>query len=103
MISVALIHGKMTKTPATALKPQALLCTDSSAAAPQIVDWFVLRWPLEVTIEEARAYLGTETQRQVSDLAMLLTTPARLGIFALVTLFADHLLQGQRPSTRQDA
>ena len=89
--------------PATALQPQALLCTDCGAAAAQIVEWFVLRWQLEVTFEEARAHLGIETQRQWSDLAILRTTPALLGLFSLVTLFAHHLLQGQQPSTRQAA
>jgi hypothetical protein len=29
--------------PATALQPQALLCTDCGVAAAQIVEWFVLR------------------------------------------------------------
>lgn len=89
--------------PATALQPQALLCTDSAATAPQIVEWFVLRWQLEVTFEEARAHLGIETQRQWSNLAILRTTPALLGLFSLVTLFAHHLLQGQQPPTRQAA
>src|SRR5215211_1143967 len=89
--------------PATALQPQALLCTDCGAAAPQIVEWFVLRWQLEVTFEEARTHLGIETQRQWSDLAILRTTPALLGLFSLVTLFAHHLLQGQQPPTRQAA
>jgi hypothetical protein len=65
------------------------------------VECFVLRWPLEVTFEEARAHLGIETQRQWSDLAILRTTPALLGLFSLVTLFAHHLLQGQQPATRQ--
>ena len=50
-----------------------------NAAAAQIVEWFVLRWQLEVTFEEARAHLGIETQRQWSDLAILRTTPALLG------------------------
>jgi hypothetical protein len=89
--------------PATALQPQALLCTDCGAAAPQIVAWFVLRWQLEVTFEEARTHLGIETQRQWSDLAILRTTPALLGLFSLVTLFAHHLLQGQQLPTRQAA
>lgn len=56
-----------------------------------------------VTFEEARAHLGIETQRQWSDLAILRTTPALLGLFSLVTLFAHHLLQGQQPATRQAA
>jgi hypothetical protein len=74
-------------------EPQALLSTDQTVAAVQIVEWFVLRWQVEVTFEEARAHLGVETQRQWSDLAILRTTPALLGLFSLVTVFAHQLLQ----------
>jgi hypothetical protein len=84
-------------------EPQALLCTDLSVSAQQIVEWFVLRWQLEVTFEEARAHLGVETQRQWSDLAIVRTTPALLGLFSLVTLFAHQLLQGQDLALRQAA
>jgi hypothetical protein len=75
-------------------EPQALLCTDLGVAAQQVVEWFVLRWQVEVTFEEARAHLGVETQRQWSELAILRTTPALLGLFALVTVLAYGLLQG---------
>jgi hypothetical protein len=34
----------------------------------QIFDWFIMRWGIEVTFEEARAHLGMETQRQWFDL-----------------------------------
>lgn len=30
-------------------EPMALLCTDQQAEAVQIVEWFVLRWTVEVT------------------------------------------------------
>ena len=53
------------------------------------------RWQLEVTYEEARAHLGVETQRQWSERAILRTTPALLGLFALVTLLAHQLLRGR--------
>jgi hypothetical protein len=84
-------------------EPQALLSTDQEVAAPQIVAWFVLRWQVEVTFEEARAHLGVETQRQWSDLAIMRTTPALLGLFSLVTVFAHQLLQGQVLTVRQAA
>jgi hypothetical protein len=84
-------------------EPQALLSTDLSVSAQQIVEWFVLRWQLEVTFEEARAHLGVETQRQWSDLAILRTTPALLALFSLITLFAHQLLQGQELVVRQAA
>ncbi|NTV99995.1 MAG: transposase [Oscillochloris sp.] len=83
--------------------PQALLSTEASHTPLQIVEWFVQRWQLEVTFEEARAHLGVETQRQWSELALLRTTPALLGLFSLVTLFAHHLLQGQNLPVRQAA
>ena len=63
----------------------------------------MLRWQLEVTFEEARAHLGVETQRQWSDLAIVRTTPALLGLFSLITLFAHQLLQGQELTVRQAA
>jgi DDE superfamily endonuclease len=91
------------RDPLGKFEPQALLSTDLSCSAQQIVEWFVLRWQLEVTFEEARAHLGIETQRQWSDLAIVRTTPALLGLFSLVTLFAHQLLQGQELAVRQAA
>jgi hypothetical protein len=82
---------------------QALLCTDLTASPAHILEWFVLRWQLEVTFQEARAHLGIETQRQWSDLAILRTTPALLALFSLVTLFAHHVLHGQPLPVRQAA
>lgn len=84
-------------------EPQALLSTDLTLSAQQIVEWFVMRWQLEVTFEEARAHLGVETQRQWSDLAIVRTTPALLGLFSLITLFAHQLLQQQEMPVRQAA
>jgi hypothetical protein len=43
-----------------------LLCTDLGARREQIVGWFVLRWQMETTFQEARRHLGVETQRQWS-------------------------------------
>ena len=46
---------------------------------------------METTFQEVRAHLGVETQRQWSDLAILRTTPALLGLFSLITVWADGL------------
>ncbi len=89
--------------PAGKFAPQALLSTDLGLTACQIVEWFVWRWQLEVTFEEARAHLGIETQRQWSDLAILRSTPALLGLFSLVTLLAQELLQEQALPARSAA
>ena len=70
-------------------EPQAFLCTDLDADPVDVLRWFVRRWRVETTFEEARRHLGLETQRQWSDLAILRTTPALLGLFSLVTLWAS--------------
>jgi hypothetical protein len=95
------IRWVLIRDPAGQYEPMALLCTDQQAQAAQIVEWFVLRWSLEVTFHEVRAHLGVETQRQWSDLAILRTTPALLGLFSLVTIFAQQLLDGQAFPIRQ--
>src|SRR3954469_16017742 len=91
------------RDPSGQFDPQAFLSTDPSVPPAQIVAWFVARWPLEVTFQEVRAHLGVETQRQWSDLAILRTTPALLGLFSLVTLFAQARLDGQPLPVRQAA
>ena len=78
--------------------PTAFFCTDLTAAPTQILAWYVSRWGVEVTFEEARAHLGFETQRQWSDLAIARTTPAILGLFSLVTLLADKITAGEPPA-----
>jgi hypothetical protein len=60
-------------------------------------------WTVEVTFHEVRAHLGVETQRQWSALAILRTTPALLGLFSLVTIFAQQLLGEQSFPIRQAA
>jgi DDE superfamily endonuclease len=82
---------------------QALLCTDQDAAPEQILAWFVQRWQVEVTFEEARRHLGVETQRQWSDPALRRTTPALLGLFSLVTLAAHQRLGETAGPVRQAA
>jgi hypothetical protein len=79
------------RDPAGGFDPQALLCTDVAVSARHIVEWFVLRWQMEVTFEEARAHLGVETQRQWSNRAIERTSPTLLGLFSLVTLLAHEL------------
>jgi hypothetical protein len=82
---------------------QALLCTDPTVAPAQLLAWFIHRWQVAVTFEEARRHLGVETQRQGSELAIRRTTPALLGLFSLVTLFAPQQRVHPTDLTRQAA
>jgi hypothetical protein len=80
----------LVRDPKGKFKPQALLCTDLKADPNKILSWFVMRWQLEVTFQEVRRHLGFETQRQWTELSIRRTTPALLGPFSLVTLFAHR-------------
>ena len=96
------IRWVLVRDPEGAFDPQALLCTGPLADPTQILEWFVLRWQLEVTFQEVRTHLGVETQRQWSDLAIARTTPILLGLFSWTAL-AAHALQKQHPITQRTA
>ena len=97
------IRWVLIRDPEGKFRSEALLCTNVKATPLQIVKWFVLRWQVEVTFQEARAHLGLETQRQWSDLAIARTTPALLGLFSLVTLLAHQLASHNQLPVRSAA
>ena len=90
------IRWVLVRDPKGELDTQALLCTDQTVDPVQVLEWFVLRWQLEVTYQEVRAHLGVETQRQWSDRAIARTTPILMGSFSWITL-AAHSLQQDEP------
>ena len=85
------IRWVLIRDPRGEFEPQALLSTCLSHTPEQVLEWFVRRWAMEVTLEEARQHLGIETQRQWNDLAIGRTTPALFGLYSLVTLMAQQL------------
>lgn len=95
-LPVVPIRWVLIRDPQKGFEPQALLCTDPARDPAQIVTWFVRRWQVEVTFQEARAHLGVETQRQWSDRAIARTTPSLLALFSIVTLLATRLPARER-------
>lgn len=93
----------LVRDPQRKLEPQAFLCTDEAAEPEQILAWFIRRWQIEVTFEEARAHLGMETQRQWSDRAIACTTPVILALYSIVALTAKQLVPQERLMTRHAA
>ena len=91
------------RDPRGAFANQALLCTDLAADPERIISWFVMRWQMEATFQEVRRHLGFETQRQWSELAIRRTSPALLGLFSLVTLFAHRRMTIKTGSVRRSA
>src|SRR5262249_15759075 len=85
------IRWLLVRDPSGVRDPQAFLCTNLNATPTQILGWFVQRWSIETTFQEVRDHLGAETQRQWSDLAILRTTPALLGLYSLTTTWANTL------------
>src|SRR5208283_2879507 len=84
----ASIRWVLVRDPSGERDPQAFLCTDLDRDPVTILSRFVFRWRIETTFQEVREHLGVETQRQWSDLAILRTTPALLGLYSLVTIWA---------------
>lgn len=83
----------LVKTPNGKNQAETFFSTDINLAPEKIVNYFVLRWNIEVTFEETRAHLGVETQRQWSDKAIARTTPLLLGLYSFVTLVALKMHQ----------
>ena len=81
----------MVRDPLGRFQTQALFCTDPEISPDDILNWFPMRWQVEVTFEESRAHLGVETGRGWSALTIARTTPLLLGLFSLVTLLAQRL------------
>src|SRR3954453_7089864 len=97
------IRWVLIKNPASKKDPQALLCTNAALSTAQILAYFSRRWTMEVTLEESRAHLGVETQRQWSEQAITRTTPVLLGLFSVVALWADKLCKQQVLNMEQTA
>jgi hypothetical protein len=91
------IRWVLVRDPQGEYETVCVLCTDPSIAPLQIVEWFVMRWQVEVTFEEARQHLGVETQRQWSDKAIARTTPLLFGLFSWITLVAHAFHSSGHP------
>ncbi len=93
----------LVKDPSGRIAPVALLSTDEQLSAQTIINYFIRRWTVEVTFEEVRRHIGVESQRQWSDLAIARTTPVLMGLFSIVTLWADKLQQQRGIEAQQSA
>ena len=86
------VRWLIVRDPTGRIGSRVLLCTDTEAEPIRVLQWYMLRWQVEVTFEELRAHMGVETQRQWSDRAIARTTPALFGLFSVVALAADALI-----------
>jgi hypothetical protein len=91
------------RDPSQCIEPQAVLSTNLDQTPEPILTWLIRRWSIEGTLEEARAHLGLETQRQWHARASARTTPALWRLYSIVTLTAHQLLQLEATSVRVTA
>ena len=78
----------LVRTPGGKNEAETFFSTNVANSPTQIIEWFVLRWNIEVTFEETRAHLGIETQRQWSDQAIARSTPLLMALFSILVLIA---------------
>ena len=97
------IRWVLVRDPTGEHEPAAFLSTDLKAAPEMILSWFVSRWRVETTFQEVRTHLGVESQRQWSDRAILRTTPALLGLFSLITVWANDLARNAGHTLKPNA
>lgn len=86
------IRWVLIRDPQGEFRTQALLSTDLGAEPERIISWFIRRWQMEATFQEARQRLGFDTQKHWSEKAVGRTAPAMLALFSVVTLLADQYM-----------
>ena len=84
------IRWVLARDPKKRAEPQAFLSTDLTLSTRQIVTYFIRRWSMETTFQEAHQYLRVDGQRQRNDRAVARTTPVRLGLYSLVALLVQR-------------
>ncbi|MDN3573605.1 hypothetical protein [Methylobacterium longum] len=82
------------RDPEARFPSQALLCTDPTREPAQIVGWFVRRWTIEVTFQEARAHPGSRR----SGSGPIWRLPAPHPACSLYSRSSRCWLHGSRPA-----
>ena len=85
------IRVVLVKSPLNGFEPSVLMSPNVLLSGITIIEKFISRFNQEITHREVRDYLGVETQRQWSDLAIARTTPILFGLYSLVLLMAKGL------------
>lgn len=68
-----------------------LMATAPDMNVIAVITGYIKRWNIEVSFRECREYLGIETQRQWSDLAIARTTPLLFALYTLVVLIGNTI------------
>ncbi len=86
----------LVRDPENKHRPMAIQSTHRCLTSIEIVQHFIKRWQVQLTLEELRAPLGVETHRQWADMSIARTTPVLMTLFSIITLWADKLFTMQK-------
>jgi hypothetical protein len=73
-------------------------CTDLQMPVEQIIQYFIGRWPIEVTYQEVRAHLGLQHTRHWCQKSVLRVAPCQFGLFTVVCLLYAWLCEQKQQS-----
>jgi hypothetical protein len=80
--------------------PDYFYSSDATMSASEIIEFYALRWNIEVTFEETKGLLGLETTRHWCRQSVLRVTPLIFGLFTAVTLIWNRLPSHRRLNCR---
>jgi hypothetical protein len=84
LVPVRWVHVADAKNPSR--REEYFYSTDTAMAPAELVGHYTGRWPIEVTIEEAKQRLGLGSTRQYKQSSVLRATPCILALYSLVSL-----------------
>lgn len=68
-------------------RPQAFYSTASEATAEEVLQWYAMRWSIEVTFHDAKQHLGFEQPQGWSRRAVERTAPVAMMLYGLIVLW----------------
>lgn len=84
VVPVQWVHVADARNPSR--RAEYFYSTDAAMAPAQLVGLYTGRWPIEVTIQEAKQRLGLGSTRQYKESSVLRATPCILALYSLVSL-----------------
>ena len=87
------IRWVLTRDPTGEKKPMALLVTDLTVCAEQVIEYFVGRWSIETTFQEVNDLFKLETIHTWSDTSINRTAPFIIASYSLACIIVSETIE----------
>jgi hypothetical protein len=87
------IRWILTRDPTGEKKPMALLVTDLTICAEQVIEYFVGRWSIETTFQEINDHFKLETIHTWSDTSINRTAPSIIASYSLACIIVSETVK----------